>query len=70
MVSIQLNERTTASEQSNVALSKMGKLLQQKESSTAEISKYKQKMNEALSTASELQYKLQQAERELSLLTS
>jgi chromosome segregation ATPase len=69
MGSIQLNERTTASEQSNVALSKMGKLLQQKESSTAEISKYKQKMNEALSTASELQYKLQQAKRELSLLT-
>jgi chromosome segregation ATPase len=48
----------------------MGKVLQQKESSTAEIVKYKQKMNEALSTASELQYKLQQAERELSSLVT
>jgi chromosome segregation ATPase len=46
------------------------KLLQQRESSTAEISKHKQKMNEALSNASEAQHKLQQAERELSFLKS
>jgi chromosome segregation ATPase len=44
--------------------------LQQKEANTAEIQKYKQKLNEALVTASEARCKLQQAERELSFLNS
>lgn len=44
--------------------------MQQKEANTAEIQKYKQKINEALVTASEARCKLQQAERELSFLKS